>query len=53
MSKAEMRRQLKAIRERYLEIAESEKPEDRQEVSRLMKEHEFLRLELLDGGGRE
>lgn len=45
-----MRRQLKAIRERYLEIAESEKPEDREEVHRLMKQHEHLRLELLDGG---
>jgi len=50
VSKAQMRRQLKAIRERYIEIADSEKPEDRDEIGRLMREHEHLRLELLDEG---
>ena len=50
MSKAEMRRQLRAIRERYLEIADSEKPEDKEEIRTLMRQHEHLRLESLDGG---
>ena len=52
MSKEQMRRELQAIRERYLEIADSAKPEDREEVTRLMRDHERLRLALLDEGER-
>ena len=50
MSKRQLRKDLRAVQERYLEIRDSTNPEDVEEVRRLMRQHEHLRLELLDYG---
>jgi hypothetical protein len=50
MGKREMRRELKAIRVRFKEIKDSKKPEDKAEVVQLMRQHEHLRMVLIDVG---
>jgi hypothetical protein len=48
--KRELRRDLRALHERYLAIKDSEKPEDRKEAARLLRLHENVRMQLIDMG---
>jgi hypothetical protein len=49
-NRVELKRDLRALRERYLLIEDSEEPEDKEEKVRLLRLHEDVRMQLIDVG---
>jgi hypothetical protein len=46
--KLQLRRDLKALWERYEAIKDSPEAEDKEEAKRLLRQHEHVRMELID-----
>ncbi len=51
--KLELRRDLRALRERWQAIKDSSQPEDKKEAARLLRLHEDVRMQLIDTGEDE
>lgn len=54
VNRVELKRDLRALNERYLAIKDSDRLEDKKEAARLLQLHENVRMQLMEmGGGRE
>ena len=49
-NRVELKRDLRALHERYLAIKDSEEPQDKEEAARLLRLHENVRMQLVDVG---
>jgi len=49
-NRVELKRDLRALQERYSAIKDSEEPQDKEEAARLLRLHENVRMQLVDVG---